>query len=165
MNVGRSFDAVALQFTRRNGSECASGWLANSTNTEEFTEPGRGLGMTVLDLTAPTEDLPPDVPREIDPGLSKQDKVFHHTARVIGLQRPRGLSAPSGSSSDISRSLPSAITDGRSSPRAQWQPEIDQIGISAVIVGTIEVALIAIVVSFPLALLTALLSATTHQPD
>ncbi len=38
----------------------------------------------------------------------------------------------------------------------QWQPQLDKIGIAAVLVGTVEVALIAMVVSFPLALMFAL---------
>jgi phosphate transport system permease protein len=38
----------------------------------------------------------------------------------------------------------------------QWEPEADVIGIGAVLVGTFSVALVALVVAFPLALLTAL---------
>jgi phosphate transport system permease protein len=38
----------------------------------------------------------------------------------------------------------------------QWVPERNILGISAVLVGTVEVALIALLISFPLALLTAL---------
>jgi phosphate transport system permease protein len=37
-----------------------------------------------------------------------------------------------------------------------WQPELDKIGIAAVLVGTVEVALVAMVVSFPLAFMMAL---------
>ena len=38
----------------------------------------------------------------------------------------------------------------------QWQPEADRLGIGAVLVGTVSVALVAMVLAFPLALLTAL---------
>ncbi|MBC7632216.1 MAG: phosphate ABC transporter permease subunit PstC [Flavobacterium sp.] len=38
----------------------------------------------------------------------------------------------------------------------QWQPEADTLGIAAVLVGTFTVAFVALVVAFPLALLTAL---------
>ncbi len=38
----------------------------------------------------------------------------------------------------------------------QWEPEADVIGIGSVLVGTFSVALVALVVAFPLALLTAL---------
>lgn len=40
--------------------------------------------------------------------------------------------------------------------RSEWDPNRDLVGIAAVLVGTVEVALIALVVGFPLALLTAL---------
>jgi phosphate transport system permease protein len=39
--------------------------------------------------------------------------------------------------------------------QSNWQPELNQIGIAAVLVGTVEVALVAMVVSFPLALMFA----------
>ena len=40
--------------------------------------------------------------------------------------------------------------------QTQWQPELDKIGIAAVLVGTVEVALVAMAVAFPLALMMAL---------
>jgi phosphate transport system permease protein len=40
--------------------------------------------------------------------------------------------------------------------QTQWEPELDKIGIAAVLVGTVEVALVAMAVSFPLALMMAL---------
>ena len=42
-----------------------------------------------------------------------------------------------------------ATTDSTSSPRRSGIPELDQIGIAAVLVGTVEVALVALVVGFP----------------
>lgn len=39
---------------------------------------------------------------------------------------------------------------------SQWNPERDVVGISSVVIGTVEVALIALIVAFPLALATAL---------
>ena len=39
---------------------------------------------------------------------------------------------------------------------SQWNPERDVVGISSVVLGTVEVALIALIVAFPLALATAL---------
>jgi phosphate transport system permease protein len=39
--------------------------------------------------------------------------------------------------------------------QSQWQPELGKIGIAAVFIGTIEVALIAMVVAFPFALMVA----------
>jgi phosphate transport system permease protein len=46
----------------------------------------------------------------------------------------------------------------------QWQPESDRLGIAAVLVGTFTVALVALVVAFPLALLTALYIAEYAPP-
>ena len=40
--------------------------------------------------------------------------------------------------------------------RAQWDPELDKVGISSTLLGTFEVAAIALVVAFPLAIGTAL---------
>ena len=47
--------------------------------------------------------------------------------------------------------------------QTQWQPELDRIGIAAVLVGTVEVALVAMVVSFPLALASRCSSRTMHR--
>jgi phosphate transport system permease protein len=40
--------------------------------------------------------------------------------------------------------------------QTQWQPDTDTLGIAAVVAGTLEVALVALAISFPLALLTAI---------
>jgi phosphate transport system permease protein len=40
--------------------------------------------------------------------------------------------------------------------RAQWVPELNKVGISSTLLGTFEVALVALVVAFPIALATAL---------
>jgi phosphate transport system permease protein len=40
--------------------------------------------------------------------------------------------------------------------RAQWNPELDKVGISSTLLGTFEVAIIALLIAFPVALLTAL---------
>jgi phosphate transport system permease protein len=40
--------------------------------------------------------------------------------------------------------------------QAQWNPELNKVGISSTLLGTIEVALVALVVAFPVALATAL---------
>jgi phosphate transport system permease protein len=40
--------------------------------------------------------------------------------------------------------------------QTNWQPQLDKVGIAAVLVGTVEVAIVAMVVSFPLALMLAL---------
>ena len=40
--------------------------------------------------------------------------------------------------------------------QTQWQPDADQIGVAAVVIGTVEVAMVAMVLAIPLAVLTAL---------
>jgi phosphate transport system permease protein len=40
--------------------------------------------------------------------------------------------------------------------QTQWQPDADKLGIAAVLVGTLEVAMVAMAIAFPLALATAL---------
>ena len=40
--------------------------------------------------------------------------------------------------------------------QSQWNPELDKVGISSTLLGTVEVALVALVVAFPIALATAL---------
>jgi phosphate transport system permease protein len=40
--------------------------------------------------------------------------------------------------------------------QSQWVPELDKVGISSTLLGTVEVALVALVVAFPIALATAL---------
>lgn len=110
----------------------------------------------LVDLTSPPAAPPPaDVPRSIDPGLSTQDRVFHHAARAIGLT----VLAIFGAIGVFLgyQSVPTFQHYGWSFlTENEWQPQLDVVGISAVLLGTVEVALVAIVVSFPLALLTAL---------
>jgi phosphate transport system permease protein len=96
-----------------------------------------------------------DVPREIDPGRSTSDRVFRGTARSIGisvlvLTGSIGLFLGYQAIPTLRRYGFSFFTE------SQWQPELDKIGISAVLLGTFEVALVAMLVSFPLALLCAL---------
>jgi phosphate transport system permease protein len=108
--------------------------------------------LVVDSATAPPD---PDVPREIDPGLSGGDRAFHVSARVIGFF----VLALTGSIGLFLgyQAIPTLRHYGfRFLIENQWQPELDKIGISSVLLGTLEVALIAMVIAFPLALLTAL---------
>lgn len=110
--------------------------------------------MSVLDdIAAP--DTEPDSPRVIDPGRAPSDRVFHNVARVTGLS----VLVLTGSIGLFLgyQAFPTLHRYGlRFFTESQWQPELDKIGISAVLVGTFEVAAVALVVAFPLALLTAL---------
>ncbi|HTY72723.1 MAG TPA: phosphate ABC transporter permease subunit PstC [Actinomycetes bacterium] len=97
----------------------------------------------------------PDVPRDIDPARPAKDSVFRGTVRAIGsfvlvLTGAIGLFLGYQAIPTLRRYGIHFFT------QSQWQPERDIVGISAVLVGTVEVALVALAVGFPLALLTAL---------
>lgn len=103
----------------------------------------------------PELDVDLDKPREIDPGLSPSDHVFRGTARMIGvfvlvMTGAIGLFLGYQAIPTLHHYGLSFFTEHR------WLPNIDKIGIRAVLVGTVEVALIALAVGFPIALLTAL---------
>ena len=112
--------------------------------------------MTLLvDPPAPTVVTQEPVPRKIDPGLPRSDKLFRNTVRAIGvfvlvLTTAIGVFLGLQAIPTLQRYGFSFFTE------TQWEPRQDTIGIAAVFVGTIEVALVALVVGFPLALLTAL---------
>lgn len=102
-------------------------------------------------------DLPEavDQPRTLDPGLARSDRVFHLTARSVGifvlvLTAAIGLFLGYQAIPTLHHYGLKFFTENR------WIPRKDILGLSAVLVGTVEVALIALVVGFPLALLTAL---------
>jgi phosphate transport system permease protein len=100
-------------------------------------------------------DLVVDTPRKIDPGLPPSDRAFRIGASSIGLF----VLVLTGSIGLFLgyQAIPTLKHYGLSFfTQAQWIPARDIIGISAVLVGTVEVALVALVVGFPLALLTAL---------
>jgi phosphate transport system permease protein len=96
-----------------------------------------------------------DQPRTLDPGLAPEDRVFRGAARSIGIAvlvmvAAIGLFLGYQSIPTFRRYGFSFITESR------WLPNRDIIGLSAVVVGTFEVALIALAVGIPLAFLTAL---------
>jgi phosphate transport system permease protein len=109
-------------------------------------------------MTDTTTELPvaaPDFPRSIDPGLAFSDKVFHGVTRSIGafvlvLTGSIGLFLGYQSIPTLHRYGFKFFTE------SQWLPERDIVGIAAVLVGTAEVAAIALLVGFPLALLSAI---------
>jgi phosphate transport system permease protein len=100
-------------------------------------------------------DLDPDVPREIDPGRSASDRVFRGTVRSIGVL----VLVLTGSIGLFLgyQAIPTLRHYGLGFfTQSQWEPQLDKIGISAVLLGTFEVAIVALLVAFPLGLLTAL---------
>lgn len=110
-----------------------------------------------MTVTTGTErlTLPGRVPRELRPRRELSDRVFHGSARAIGMS----VLAITGAIGVFLgyQSIPTFRHYGLSFfTQANWQPELNQIGIAAVLVGTVEVALVAMVVAFPLALMLAL---------
>jgi phosphate transport system permease protein len=97
----------------------------------------------------------PDRPRELDPGFGPSDHVFRGTVRAIGLS-VLVLTGAIGLFLGY-QAIPTLHHYGfRFFTESRWLPNVDRIGIAAVLVGTVEVAVIALLVGFPIALLTAL---------
>jgi phosphate transport system permease protein len=96
-----------------------------------------------------------DEPRQIDPGRATVDRVFHITARSIGIL-VLVLTASIGLFLGY-QSIPTLHAYGlRFFTEQQWVPNRNILGLAAVLTGTVEVALVALTIGFPLALLTAL---------
>jgi phosphate transport system permease protein len=111
---------------------------------------------TVIDLRpAGSAPEPDEVPRPIRKSLSTSDRVFRWGTTAIGAMVLVIIGAVG---SFLGYQLVPTLRDYglRFFTENQWNPELNILGISAVLIGTVEVALIAIVISFPLALLTAL---------
>jgi phosphate transport system permease protein len=110
---------------------------------------------TLLERDPAGPEEAPDLPRSIDPGLPPSDVAFRNIARLIGLfvlvlTGSIGLFLGYQAIPTLNRYGFSFFT------QTQFQPARNLVGISAVLVGTVEVAVVALVVGFPLALLTAL---------
>lgn len=115
------------------------------------------MTLSILDAdgTAPLPAVPGERPRRLDPGLTPGDRAFRAVFRTIGLfvlvlTGAIGLFLGYQAVPTLRRYGWSFFTE------AQWSPERDVVGVAAVVVGTVEIAVIALVVAFPLALLTAL---------
>ena len=111
--------------------------------------------MTALLPARPPELTGDDAPREIDSGLPGSDRAFHGITRMISIF----VLVVTGSIGIFLgyQLIPTLQHYGlHFFTETQWLPERDKVGVAAVVVGTIEVALIALTVAFPLALMTAL---------
>ncbi len=96
-----------------------------------------------------------DQPIRIEPGYSPVDRLFHGSARGVAF-----LVAVIFGSIGVFLGVQSISTFRRYGftflTRAAWDPELNKIGISGALIGTFEVAIIALLIAFPLALGTAL---------
>jgi phosphate transport system permease protein len=113
--------------------------------------------MTLLTQPELGPELQPpgaDQPRAVDPGRAPVDRVFHGAARSVGgfvLVLIGSIGVFLGL-----QAIPTFQHYGWSFfTQSQWDPAFDKIGIAAVLLGTLEVALVAMVFAFPLALATA----------
>lgn len=106
-------------------------------------------------LDPPEAAAPPKLPRRLQPGHELSDRIFHGSATTIGLF-VLVLTGAIGVFLGY-QSIPTFRQYGWSFlTQTAWQPELNKIGIAAVLVGTVEVAIIAMVVTFPLAIMFAL---------
>jgi phosphate transport system permease protein len=94
-------------------------------------------------------------PRRLSHRQTGSDAVFEHAARTVGASV---LVITGGVGVFLAwQAFPTLQHYGLSFfTETQWQPEADVLGIGAVLVGTVEVAMVAMFFAFPLALLTAL---------
>jgi phosphate transport system permease protein len=100
---------------------------------------------------APVEDRP----RAISPGLTAADVFFRRGVTVVGaavlvITGAIGVFLGYQAYPTLKRYGWNFFVEN------QWQPERDVIGISAVLLGTVQVAVLALLMAFPLALSTAL---------
>ena len=94
-------------------------------------------------------------PRMLSPGSDASDRIFHGSARTIGFV-VLALTGAIGVFLGY-QGIPTLRHYGLSFfTQVDWEPQLGKIGIAAVLVGTVEVALVAMVVGFPLALGLAL---------
>jgi phosphate transport system permease protein len=94
-------------------------------------------------------------PRQIDPGLQRSDRIFQGSAVAIGVT-VLVITGAVGAFLGY-KSIPTLHHYGFSFfSGTVWNPDLDQVGIAAVLVGTIEVALVAMGVALPLAVMFAL---------
>ncbi|MDQ6526684.1 phosphate ABC transporter permease subunit PstC [Nocardioides sp. LHD-245] len=109
--------------------------------------------MTSLPLVDPS--APEARPRRISRRATGADAVFVNVSRAIGasvLVITGGVGLFLGW-----QAFPTLQRYGwRFFTESEWLPEADVLGIAAVLAGTLQIALVAMVIAFPLALLTAL---------
>lgn len=108
--------------------------------------------MTTLPVRGTSDEV---LPRKIARKSSGADAVFEHTFRVIGASV---LVITGGVGLFLAwQAYPTLQHYGWSFfTTQQWSPESDVLGIAAVLVGTVQVAAVAMFFAFPLALVTAL---------
>jgi phosphate transport system permease protein len=97
----------------------------------------------------------PDLPIPIRPSYSWADRIFRRSvtgiaALVLVIFGAIGIFLAYQSVPTLHRYGLRFLTE------AQWDPELDKVGISSTLLGTVEVAMVALAIAFPVALATAL---------
>ncbi len=94
-------------------------------------------------------------PRRLSRKPTGTDAVFVHTSRLVGASV---LAITGGIGLFLAlQALPTLQHYGLSFfTETEWSPENDQIGIASVLLGTVQIAAVAMVIAFPLAFATAL---------
>jgi phosphate transport system permease protein len=110
------------------------------------------MSMAAVNPTAPVTE---EKPRPLDRGLLPSERIFHGTSR--GIDAVVLIITGSIGVFLFLQLIPTVRQYGFSFfTQANFSFDLNQIGIAAALTGTFEVALIAIIIALPLALLTAL---------
>lgn len=111
--------------------------------------------MTTVEQAAPAAEDVTSFPRRLHPGRAAVDQVFHNFARLIALVV---LVIFGSIGLFLSFQLvPTLRHYGLNFfTQSDWNPKLNRVGISSTLLGTFEVAIVSLVIAFPLAIATAL---------
>jgi phosphate transport system permease protein len=118
--------------------------------------------LTTVHLPAPANQVPA-TPRSIAARSGFGDRVFRRGSLVSGLLVLVVMAAV-GTFLFIEATEALRVTGTSFVTTAEWQPDRGQFGIAAVLTGTIAIALVAVAISVPLALGTALFITNVAPP-
>jgi phosphate transport system permease protein len=113
--------------------------------------------MTTLPAVRPSAPVPEpdDVPRTIEKSLGRSDRIFRVGSTGVGAVVLLITGAVGGFLAW--QVIPTLHNYGlQFFTQNQWEPEYNILGIADALLGTVEIAIIAIILAFPLALATAL---------
>ncbi|HTR69529.1 MAG TPA: phosphate ABC transporter permease subunit PstC [Mycobacteriales bacterium] len=104
-----------------------------------------------ITVPEPSPPRPAPQPRRVEPGLEPSDRWFQAGSTAIGWS-VLVITGAVGVFLGV-QSVPTLRHYGLNFfTTVEWNPQFDRIGIAAVLLGTVEVAFVAMVVAFPLAL-------------
>ncbi|MEO7570842.1 MAG: phosphate ABC transporter permease subunit PstC [Acidimicrobiales bacterium] len=112
---------------------------------------------------APPIGAPPPTPRDLVSRDGLGDRLFRRGSLGAGLL-VLGLMVAVGTFLSIEASQALRATGFSFLTTAEWQPDRNQFGISAVLIGTVAIALVAISVALPISIGTALFIAEVAPP-